>query len=64
MDLSAERVVLDRSRDLRTQWVLFDFRTGKLENIGTTSDFGLFLKEDLLGQAARSEPGVAKESNE
>lgn len=54
MDLSAERVVLDRSLDLRPRWLLFDFRTGKLKNIGTTSDFGLFLKGDLLGQAVRS----------
>jgi hypothetical protein len=61
MDLSAERVVLDRSLDLRPQCVLFDFRTGKLENIGTTSDFGVFLKEDLLGQAARIGSGTPKE---
>ncbi len=62
MDLSAERVVLDRSLDLRPQWVLFDFRTGKLKNIGTSSDFGVFLKEDLLGQAARTRSDASKES--
>jgi len=62
MDLSAERVVLDRSLDLRPQWILFDFKTGQLKNIGTTSDFGLFLKQDLLGQAIRGGSGAPKES--
>jgi hypothetical protein len=60
MDLSAERVVLNRSLDLRPRWLLFDFRTGKLKNIGTTSDFGLFLKEDLLGQVARLRADASK----
>lgn len=62
MDLSAERVVLDRSLDLRTRWVLFDFRTGKLKNIGTASDFGLFLEGDFLGQALRSGRDASKGS--
>jgi len=48
MDVKGERVVVERARDLNPYWVLFDFRTGTLTNIGDTSRFGLFLREDLL----------------
>jgi hypothetical protein len=51
MDLSGERVVVERALDLNPYWVLFDFRTGTLTNIGETSNFGLFLREDLLHPA-------------
>jgi hypothetical protein len=51
MDLSAERVVVARPLDFRSYWLLFDFRTGGLKSIGRTSDFGLFLREDVLESA-------------
>ena len=62
MDPFAERAVVDRGFDINSYWLLFDFRSGALKRIGWRSDFGLFLKEDILGRADGMGPDTRKES--
>src|SRR5258708_15313501 len=58
MDVVAERAVVERSLDFNAYWLLFDFQTATLTNIGPRSDFGFFLVDNVLRHGNRTASDV------